>query len=839
MSQYEEEEEGQQQTEEVEEPNENEEATEKENDEMVNNTVIETLMNRSKRLEEENQQLKEDIEKISSYKKGGALDYYVNLRKEIFYKIEELNKQIKDFSKNQIIEGKKTKKELDYLNGQLNEATELNQNLKAQLETLQNDIKENDKLLKQEDNVKLDNLPNNEKVEELEYQINSLTAEITKSEYLIKDQKETINELQETLDSQTQSLNEELKNIKNKYTNLLGSSKITEDYYDRDYNEKTVEFKKDMESNIYQLTKKLLNSNEHLKNKNIEKENLKFKCQNDIDNKNKEITELKNNIKNTQTNYELLYKLSIDQLGKYNDNYAKFKKHFFNREKDFVSVSNYYKDMMNQYNKPLLDQENPNNKLENEYHVNASQVINLQQENDSIYLEIENLKQKQFNKSGEIRKNISSNVFDNDNKISNIIKKQKDLAQKIKKFKTFYNDIIQKTQNIDKLSKDNKNIFNENKAIINKISTFFNNIGGENDMDGIKLKIKKLEIDSMYKDEVIKNYEEMFKEDSEMEEKDEVRDDVIKRLKNQVLELKEQTNKILEEKRNMDNQYTNEINELNNKMSSLIKENNELINEKVVLQTEMISRQQKIVDLWMKVYKEFKDCFNSPTEVQNLINSFGSTNTNLFKIKDFQEEKELKKLREEANMKENQIKELNELKNKEENKYRKTIREMIDTIQEKVKMYNELNKKREDIINQIGGNADELIKINEYKINFGNNEIGGIEENKKKIINLIDVMKGQKLVEIESLKSQIKELESQIKNDDEKYMNEIQEIKMNSDEQLKIIKDREDYITKQTDIVSNNLKSLANQNEKAVEALRQENQQLKNMNYTLSKKIGK
>ena len=394
------------------------------------------------------------------------------------------------------------------LNGQLNEATELNQNLKAQLETLQNDIKENDKLLKQEDNVKLDNLPNNEKVEELEYQINSLTAEITKSEYLIKDQKETINELQETLDSQTQSLNEELKNIKNKYTNLLGSSKITEDYYDRDYNEKTVEFKKDMESNIYQLTKKLLNSNEDLKNKNIEKENLKFKCQNDIDNKNKEITELKNNIKNTQTNYELLYKLSIDQLGKYNDNYAKFKKHFFNREKDFVSVSNYYKDMMNQYNKPLLDQENPNNKLENEYHVNASQVINLQQENDSIYLEIENLKQKQFNKSGEIRKNISSNVFDNDNKISNIIKKQKDLAQKIKKFKTFYNDIIQKTQNIDKLSKDNKNIFNENKAIINKISTFFNNIGGENDMDGIKLKIKKLEIDSMYKEEYNKQYEE-------------------------------------------------------------------------------------------------------------------------------------------------------------------------------------------------------------------------------------------------------------------------------------------------------------------------------------------
>ena len=75
------------QTEEVEDENENVETKEKDNEEQVKNTVIESLVNRSKRLEEENQQLKEDIEKISSYYKGGALEYYTNLRKEIFYKI--------------------------------------------------------------------------------------------------------------------------------------------------------------------------------------------------------------------------------------------------------------------------------------------------------------------------------------------------------------------------------------------------------------------------------------------------------------------------------------------------------------------------------------------------------------------------------------------------------------------------------------------------------------------------------------------------------------------------------------------------------------------------------
>ena len=207
---------------------------------------------------------------------------------------------------------------------------------------------------------------------------------------------------------------------------------------DRYYIEKTEEFKKDMEDNIYQLTKKLLYSNDDVqkKNKEKEKENLRQKCENDIENKNNEINKYKHEIKNIHRNYELLYKLCIEQLSKFNDNYSKFKTNFFNLEKYFINVSNYYKDMMNQYNKPLLDKENPNNKLESEYHENDSKVVNLQQANDSLYLEIENLKKKQFNQSSDIRKEISTNVT-NDNKLSNIIKKQKELAQKIKKFKAF------------------------------------------------------------------------------------------------------------------------------------------------------------------------------------------------------------------------------------------------------------------------------------------------------------------------------------------------------------------------------------------------------------------
>ena len=141
MSQYEEEEaENQPQTEEIEEAEANEDQNEKEaeeNEKVLNNAIVESLINRTKKLEEENNQLKEDIQKISTYDKGGALEYFTSIRKELFDSIEDLNKQIKDFDKNKAIEEKKTKREMEYINGQLNDAQQLNQNLKTTLETLQ------------------------------------------------------------------------------------------------------------------------------------------------------------------------------------------------------------------------------------------------------------------------------------------------------------------------------------------------------------------------------------------------------------------------------------------------------------------------------------------------------------------------------------------------------------------------------------------------------------------------------------------------------------------------------------------------------------------------------
>ena len=68
----------------------------------------------------------------------------------------------------------------------------------------------------------------------------------------------------------------------------------------------------------------------------------------------------------------------------------------------------------------------------------------------------------------------------------------------------------------------------------------------------------------------------------------------------------------------------------------------------------MISQNQKSVDSWQKIFKDMKKQFNSQSDIQSLITAFNNTNNGLSKIKEFAEEKELKKLREEEIEKEKQ-----------------------------------------------------------------------------------------------------------------------------------------------------------------------------------------
>ena len=120
----------------------------------------------------------------------------------------------------------------------------------------------------------------------------------------------------------------------------------------------------------------------------------------------------------------------------------------------------------------------------------------------------------------------------------------------------------------------------------------------------------------------------------------------------------------------MDNYYTNQISELKGQLIGLIKENNNLRDTNQLIENDFISKNQRSVDSWQKVFKDMKSHFGTVNDIQNLITSFEGTNKNLLGSKEFAEEKELKKLRDEAYEKEKLINDLNEIKNREENAYK-------------------------------------------------------------------------------------------------------------------------------------------------------------------------
>lgn len=89
----------------------------------------------------------------------------------------------------------------------------------------------------------------------------------------------------------------------------------------------------------------------------------------------------------------------------------------------------------------------------------------------------------------------------------------------------------------------------------------------------------------------------------------------------------------------------------------------------------------------------------------------------------------------------------------------------------------------------------------------------------------------------EELKNEIQFLEQKLKINEESHSNSIQILNNNVNQQLNAIKDRENYIIKQSEQITDGLKKVANQKQNAVDILKVENQQLKDRNYIINTKL--
>jgi len=89
----------------------------------------------------------------------------------------------------------------------------------------------------------------------------------------------------------------------------------------------------------------------------------------------------------------------------------------------------------------------------------------------------------------------------------------------------------------------------------------------------------------------------------------------------------------------------------------------------------------------------------------------------------------------------------------------------------------------------------------------------------------------------QELKGQVEFLNQKIISNMDNHENNVLIINNNTNQQLNNIKERESYIVKQSEQITDGLKKVKNQKKNSVDLLKKENQQLKNRNYIINKKL--
>ena len=357
------------------------------------------------------------------------------------------------------------------------------------------------------------------------------------------------------------------------------------------------------------------------------------------------------------------------------------------------------------------------------------------------------------------------------------------------------------------------------------------------------------------KDESISKYEKMFEniiKNVGMQE--EVRTDVLKRLNDQITNYKSQIDKLLESKDNMQAYYIEEVKKLKQKIEFLTSENNEMKANNQNIQKEKNIQKNKN-DICNQEYIQFKDAFYSMSDIENMISEFNKSSEEVKNMRDNLLSDELLKTKEDIKLKNKELKILkdsvtdssssnrvsinksivsNNLAKKKTNNNQ--IAEMVKNIKLKVKIYNSLVNKKIKEVEGLEKHTKLIKDYNSYSKKTGENQELICEENKIMTDEIINDFSGLNQFE-EELKNEIQFLEEKLKTNEESHNYNLQILNNHVNRQLNSIKDRENYIVKQSEQITDGLKKVANQKQNAVDILKIENQQLKDRNYIINTKL--
>ena len=817
-----------------------------------NKKEIESLMEQVKKLEDENQQLHQNIFKMGNKKQKTSLEYYVRLKKDLLDEQNKLNLQLTELEMNKEQDNKQINSRIDFLKKKIEETNNENKSLKEQIASHNKDLEKKNKTLSKR-NVELQNEVDEKKLEELESKVMNLSNELNTKENIVQEQKEKIDDLQMKIDSLNFNMNKEIDAIKSQYENVYSASKQNEENFNKLYEDKTNNMINDIESNKYQLEKKLVHTKNFINNIENESEELNNLYMSDLQIKENEINNLKDNYEKINNIYNEFYKLCGGNLEKLKNNLKQMKEIYLDRENEMVNMSKLYVESMNNYGIAIKETENNKIPITNDYAQNEVLINKLNEKKNTLQNQLNELKKVKEEIVGQKIANIKNAVSNINQNVNYLNEKQNEFSKKIKNVNDFTNNINRNNNINNSLQQNIRNYQKKNEDLNKKLIKM--NIGGDKELNELKEKLQKLEQEKIEKDQNIAKYEKMFENVIESaSDQDEIRTDVLKRLNDQISNYKSQIDKLLESKDNMQNYYVEEVKRLNEKIQFLTTENAELKNDNQNIKKEN-NASKNINDICNQEYSQFKSAFYSMSDIENTIGEFNKSSEEVKNNRNYLLADELLKTKEDIKIKNKEIKALKEAindntiksnksnvnknhvnNNLTKNKKLVDFEEMSKNIKLKLKIYNTLVNKKTKEVEGLDNHIKLLKDYNNFSKKCGENQELLCEENKIMTDEMINDITGLNQFE-EELKNEIQFLEQKLKINEESHNNNLQVINNNVNQQLNAIKDRENYIVKQSEQITDGLKKVANQKQNAVDILKIENQQLKDRNYIINTKI--
>ena len=813
---------------------------------------IESLMLQVKQLEDENQNLYSEIIKLGSKKSKQSLEYYVRLRKDLMSEKSKLVEKLSALESEKALENQKISEKMFYLKKKLEELNTENKQLKSQIALNQKEHEKKSQIISKR-KVELKNDINESQIKELENEAKTLMDKLNEKEMKSHTQQVKIQEMENKLKYLNETMGTKISEIELQYNNVYSASKQNEQNFSKLYEEKTNNLKDNIQSNKYQLEKKLVQSKNLIDNIQKEKDILNNLFLSDVQIKETEINNLKNNLNNINIIYTAFEKLCSENNDKIRNNIKQMKEIYMNREAQMLDISKLYINSMNNYTEAIKESNNNKNLIDSDLVENQVLINKLQENKKKLENEIKDLSNEKQEIIGDTSEEIKNKISKINENINNLVQRQNDFTTKIKKVNDF-NLFLNKNNNImtslnNSIEKNKKN----KELLQNKMNKL--NITDEN-IETLRNKLKKLEQDNLAKDESIKKYEKMFQDSIQnVSAQDEIRTDVLKHLGKQISNYKDQIDKLLESKDNMETHYQSEIKFLKDTTEFLTKENEELKKSTQELENESTNN-ENIVELCNKENSTFKENLKCILDIGNKIPEFDKSSEEIKTLRNNLLSDELLKTKENIKLKNKEIKELKgtiyESTNRSSIKSAKSqmsttnknriknngndLNQIIKNIKLKVSIYNSLVNKKKKEVNGLESNIKLIKDYNTFAKKSGENQELLCEENKIMTDEIINEFNELNQFESE-LKGEIDFLNQKLISNKDNQENNLSIIQNNSNMQLNTIKERESYIVKQSEQITDGLKKIANQKKEAVDILKKENQQLKNRNYIINTKL--